>query len=267
MLMERQMRYKALLLMIFLLLTIEPLARTQERDSLIMGSITIDTSRSVVWIPVYGVTFDSLEYYNVQVQVYAPEDGILMGNIINYYPPISSWIHDDMITINQNRIWQIGWTGTALPLFTAGARVHLWSITFMIAHGTPPQTVLIDTVGSFSFGNNPVFVPGYVYYIPTGINEPVRPEKTVLSQNYPNPFNPSTEIAFTLEQDGHVSLIIYDLLGREIRTLLDKTMTQGSYTVTWDGRGAFGADLPSGIYFYRLTSGNFNETKLMTLIR
>ena len=133
----------------------------QERDSLIIGSVSIDTDQVVVWVPVYGVTFDSLFYYDVQVDLYAPSGGILIGNVINYFPPLDTWIHRDTITMNNYRIRQVGWTQSGDALYTAGALVHLWSITFMIMPGTPPQTIVIDTVDILIFGDNHVFQPGY----------------------------------------------------------------------------------------------------------
>lgn len=83
-----------------------------------------------------------------------------------------------------------------------------------------------------------------------------------LSQNYPNPFNPTTKITFAIPQNGFVSLKVYDVSGKEVMTLVNKTMTLGTYSV--DFNGAF---LSSGVYFYRLESGNFVETKKMMLIK
>jgi hypothetical protein len=83
-----------------------------------------------------------------------------------------------------------------------------------------------------------------------------------LYQNYPNPFNPATAIRFSIPQQGFVSLKIYDVLGNEIADLVHQTMNAGDYSVTFSRN-----DLPSGIYFYRLTSGNHSETKKMNLLK
>ncbi|MBS1492620.1 MAG: T9SS type A sorting domain-containing protein [Bacteroidetes bacterium] len=87
-------------------------------------------------------------------------------------------------------------------------------------------------------------------------------DKYALSQNYPNPFNPTTKITFAIPQNGFVSLKVYDLSGKEVMTLVNKNMTVGSYSV--DFNGAF---LSSGVYFYRLESDNFVETKKMMLVK
>jgi Secretion system C-terminal sorting domain/Photosynthesis system II assembly factor YCF48 len=83
-----------------------------------------------------------------------------------------------------------------------------------------------------------------------------------LEQNYPNPFNPSTKINYSLSQFGLVTLKVYDLLGKEVSTLVNEEKNAGNYEVNFNGIG-----LPSGIYFYKLTAGNFTETKKLVLIK
>lgn len=84
----------------------------------------------------------------------------------------------------------------------------------------------------------------------------------VLSQNYPNPFNPVTKISFAIPTNGFVSLKVYNIVGKEVMTLVNKNMTVGSYSVDFNA-----ALLSSGVYFYRLESGNFSETKKMMLVK
>jgi photosystem II stability/assembly factor-like uncharacterized protein len=83
-----------------------------------------------------------------------------------------------------------------------------------------------------------------------------------LSQNYPNPFNPSTRIRFSIQRSENVSLIIYDILGSEIIRLIDNELNSGSYEVEFNGGG-----VSSGIYFYRLTAGEFSEIRKMMFIK
>ncbi len=84
----------------------------------------------------------------------------------------------------------------------------------------------------------------------------------VLNQNYPNPFNPSTTISFTLDRDGFVSLNVYDVAGRAVATVLNKSMTAGSYDVGFNASG-----LSSGVYFYKLRTAEQEMTKKMILLR
>ncbi|MDD5360642.1 MAG: T9SS type A sorting domain-containing protein [Ignavibacteria bacterium] len=88
------------------------------------------------------------------------------------------------------------------------------------------------------------------------------PDKFFMSQNYPNPFNPSTKITFGIKEAGFVTLKVYDMLGREVSSLVNKDLKAGTYDVTFSG-----ANLTSGIYFYRLTAGKFSETKRLSFIK
>lgn len=88
------------------------------------------------------------------------------------------------------------------------------------------------------------------------------PVKFNLSENYPNPFNPVTKINFDIPVPGNVKLIIFDVTGREIRTLLNETRDPGYYTVTFDA-----GMLSSGVYFYRLETGSFVMTRKMLLVK
>ncbi|MGM0739866.1 MAG: T9SS type A sorting domain-containing protein, partial [Bacteroidota bacterium] len=88
------------------------------------------------------------------------------------------------------------------------------------------------------------------------------PREFALQQNYPNPFNPSTRIAFALPQQQHVRLEVYDLLGRRVALLVDEVRPAGAYTVDFDA-----AALTSGVYLYRITAGDFNQTRKMMLMK
>jgi hypothetical protein len=94
-----------------------------------------------------------------------------------------------------------------------------------------------------------------------------KPTGFLLSQNYPNPFNPTTKIEFTLAKPGFVSLNIYDLLGRKVRTLVSEHLSSGYKSVLWDGRNDSGKDVASGIYFYRLKTEAFDKTMKMVMMK
>jgi len=90
----------------------------------------------------------------------------------------------------------------------------------------------------------------------------VVPAGYILESNYPNPFNPSTTISFLIPQAQHVSLVVYDALGREVATLVDSELGAGSHTVTFDGQ-----NLSSGVYIYRVRAGDFVQEKKMQLVK
>ncbi len=93
------------------------------------------------------------------------------------------------------------------------------------------------------------------------------PENYVLDQNRPNPFNPTTDINYSVPADGHVKIAVYNVLGEEVKSLVDGVQEAGSRTVTWDGTDQEGNRVDSGIYFYKLNAGGFTETRKMTLIK
>lgn len=93
------------------------------------------------------------------------------------------------------------------------------------------------------------------------------PTEFTLDQNYPNPFNPTTKIRYAVPADGKVVIKVYNVLGQEIRTLVNEVKNIGRYDVTWDGRNATGQLVSSGIYFYRLEAGNVIKSKKMMFIK
>ena len=109
-------------------------------------------------------------------------------------------------------------------------------------------TILKTTNGGVSVG-----VQNVSSELPSGFS---------LGQNYPNPFNPVTNLKFGISELGYVSLKVYDILGKEIVTLVNEKLSLGKYKVEFDGSG-----LTSGVYFYRLTAGEFTETKRMLLVK
>ena len=104
----------------------------------------------------------------------------------------------------------------------------------------------------------------------------ITPVKTILPgipfdyklyQNYPNPFNPSTTISYQLAAHGQVKLNVYDILGNEITTLVNEQKSAGNYQISWDGTDKLGKKVTSGIYFYRLNTDNFVQTKKMIVLK
>ena len=91
-------------------------------------------------------------------------------------------------------------------------------------------------------------------------DDDLMPSGLKLSQNYPNPFNPQTTIKYNLNKSNTISLKIYNLSGQEIETLVNRFQTIGEHEITWQPKG-----LPSGIYFFRLESGKYSETKKLIL--
>jgi hypothetical protein len=93
------------------------------------------------------------------------------------------------------------------------------------------------------------------------------PSNFTLSQNYPNPFNPRTTIAFTIPKASEISLSIYDISGKFVKSLINEPMAAGYHSVIWDGTDDNGSSVASGVYFYKLKSKGYEETKRMILLK
>ncbi len=103
----------------------------------------------------------------------------------------------------------------------------------------------------------------------TGISQDITfsPNNCQLFQNYPNPFNPITAIKFSLQRESQISIKIFDVMGREIRILTDKVYCPTEHIIEWDAKNNSGIDVPSGVYFYQLKSGDFISTQRCLLVR
>ena len=93
------------------------------------------------------------------------------------------------------------------------------------------------------------------------------PSEFSLFQNYPNPFNPSTQITFDVPKTEFITLRVYNLLGQDVQTLVNKSMTPGRYTIEWNGTDMLNNAVASGVYFYELRGESFISRKKMLLIR
>lgn len=119
----------------------------------------------------------------------------------------------------------------------------------------------------FTSSNNGYIVgnddKAFKYTTVTSVDEEaILPIEFILNQNYPNPFNPTTTIEFTLKRSSHVKIIVYDVLGREVETLLDERRRIGTHKVVFNG-----SDYTSGIYNYKLETDNFTESMQMILVK
>jgi len=106
------------------------------------------------------------------------------------------------------------------------------------------------------------------YYITDDLAKATTPPPSEeLQQNYPNPFNPQTQIEFSLEEASQVSLVIYNLLGQKVITLVDEMVPKGKRKVHWNGDDESGNKVASGIYFYCLQAGELNEVRNMVMVK
>ena len=147
------------------------------------------------------------------------------------------------------------------------------NLTLVLRAGQPPEGTPTCIAEFWSkdqtIGMKPHLAVWYTVVDPTGVEGDVSEvPRFFLSRNAPNPFNPSTTIRFSLEESGRATIKVYDIVGREVRTLVDDPFEAGvEQSVVWDGTDRSGRAVPSGIYFYRIVSGRTEETKKMMLLR
>ncbi|HKW14425.1 MAG TPA: FlgD immunoglobulin-like domain containing protein [Candidatus Krumholzibacteria bacterium] len=139
-------------------------------------------------------------------------------------------------------------------------------------------TIAMNGKSTFSY-NDDTAVPGKSYRYMLGVVDgdgefvsqiqlvTMPGATTRLEQNSPNPFNPQTAIRFTLAARQNVTLSVYDVSGRLVRTLVSGAQEMGTHSVTWDGRDSAGSTVSSGVYFYRLDAGKFSDTRKMVMLK
>ncbi|GIK20854.1 MAG: M1 family aminopeptidase [Ignavibacteriaceae bacterium] len=140
-------------------------------------------------------------------------------------------------------------TGDTIITVFNNAQVQNFNITVAnepIAITVDPNNWILKTINS----------------VVVGIEDEMQPQTFSLEQNYPNPFNPVTKIKFTLASNEYTTLKVYDIIGKEITTLVNNQMEKGHYEINFDA-----SNLPSGVYFYTLNAGGYKETRKMILMR
>jgi len=183
--------------------------------------------------------------------------------------PSDPWININLTSdsISTNQPFAVGFvigSNNSSPLLTnyaSSSAYHSYTYLQTPDKVTKPGWYYIttgsDTVGIY-------LIRAYVGVIVSGIKQEVEvtPQNYSLLQNYPNPFNPSTRIEFTLPATGKVKISVYNQLGQLVKTITDRVYPAGSNEILFNGE-----NLPSGVYFYRIESGTFSETKKMVLLK
>lgn len=149
------------------------------------------------------------------------------------------------------------WTGTTEP--------ESWNLQYDSCYTTGTLSNYIRAIGWWLDNTSSVYFDDFVVYGPSAVDVKETiflPKEYSLSQNYPNPFNPSTSIQYSLPVKQFVTLKIFDVLGNETAVLVNEEKPAGVYKIYWHA-----ANIPSGIYFYKLQADNFIQTKKMILLK
>ena len=174
------------------------------------------------------------------------------------------WSDDDLEQGILHLEFKLGKSGEQIGLYASDGETVVDTLTFGaqtddISIGRSPDGS--DTWVSFDTPT-PGLTNGEL-----GLGKNTLPSSFVLDQNYPNPFNPETKITFTLPEDSNTSLVVYDLLGTEIKTLINNVRQAGAHTISWNGADNEGNLVSGGVYLYRIKSGKFTLTKKMLFLK
>jgi hypothetical protein len=229
------------------------------------GHYCIDESDSMnghieqFFIPPEGSVFDA-RFVRPRIEVYPCFD---QGSPCDFRPFISV-IQKDTFRVKS----QLGIGTTMLLSWPANLATRFTQMTLryfdQVAITNVNVNMLTNTSADVTNAGDPATATIYAGELPLSVGQASRdvPDGFALKQNYPNPFNPSTKIRFSVPGKGYVSLKVFDLLGKEVATLVNEQLVPGDYERAFNAEG-----LTSGVYFYRLQAGGFVQTKKLLLLR
>ncbi len=270
------------------------------------GSVFAQADPGIADTIVFEMTVDTTALTAV-VQAYVFSDEVLVGASSGYmwindnmtmdsavktdlfangFDLISSVYEDSDIDVtNANKRFVLG-GGSLFSNIPADANTRrLWATYYFSLstwNGYDNDSIVVDSL-TFSAGTSWLFVDenqvsflpiwgGRLYFggggssVYSEVGAEV-PETYALNQNYPNPFNPTTKISFDIPARSHVVLTVYNVLGQKVKTLVDEELAPNHYVTEWDGTNEGGAQVSSGVYFYKLQTEDFSSTKKMVLLK
>ena len=196
------------------------------------------------------------------------------GNPTSDMTILGNWVEDHVkvlaYSVNRARTEGNGMEGNLLYLaYTLADGASLpenisFYFTVVNIPGTSLNPELLNVVCSYPSQDSPAVVNTTVA---SADQRSILPSEYALFQNYPNPFNPNTQITFDVPASEFVMLRVFNLLGQDVHTLINKAMTPGRYTVEWNGNDMLNNEVASGVYFYELRGKSFISRKKMLLIR
>ena len=227
------------------------------------------------YIP-YNVVIDTKMILRYTASGY--DEAAMIAVIEQYLPPVPVELASFSAIFKNNGV-ELSWTTASetnnfgFDVERSSDKINFDRIGFVKGHQT------VATPKHYSFSDQNV-TPGNYYYRLKQIDtdgsfqysailsvETMTPMTFRLEQNFPNPFNPETEISFELSESSPIQLQIFNLLGKEIRTLINSKLDAGNHSICWDGKDNDRNLVPSGVYLYQLQAGNFIQVKKMSLVR
>ncbi len=233
------------------------------------------------WLAVGDVSdqypFDEVIYYGLNAGLdgaHAPAQWNLSCYNFSTGSPVEVWYRPisgiQLDYLLERASVLMAWRGDSTLLFINAADGDIFDSTVVPGHSSVKQAFAYwndSPLHAAVMVGDSAMILEFDAIVDVPSSEPLTPSSFTLSQNYPNPFNATTEIRFSLAQSADVSLTIYNLLGQEVKTLIDGKFSAGEHRVTWDGTDSIGHPCATGVYLYRLESEETSLSRKMILLK
>jgi len=270
---------KIVLVLILMFLFAPSLLAQEPPASLTIGTVYVDSGFNDIIVPIYFTFTEDVCNICAPIQYspYLPDiyfRRVIDNRLSDCFDVRFEWPMPDEIII---------WITRDLSLPPDSIQgTHLASLVFGVYEYARPQTISITEyndprMGDCMFGLcdymndiDPEFTPGYIYYGQpqnSDYDSPHPPAGFSLSQNHPNPFSNTTKIEFELAESGRAKIEIFNICGQLVDIVVNDDLMAGKHLTDWFGSSSNGVPLPSGIYYYRLTSGDFSQIKKFVWMR
>ena len=207
----------------------------------------------------YAVIANSIFWNNQPSNV----DGMVFPYYSNIDIPVgSNNIYTDPLFVNDSTNFNLL---DGSPCIDGGTEFLVVDLSTYMLPGTVPDTI-ININDEDYYGLAPD-MGAIEYQSILHLDRDLLPRQYILHQNYPNPFNPTTQLRYDLPEASHVRIMIYDLMGREIRTLVDMDQKAGYRSIQWNATNDLGQPVSAGMYLYMIQAGDFRQTRKMVLLK
>ena len=195
-------------------------------------------------------------YGNGEYNLYLNDELIATGGEFGASETVEFTILDDWLTMNplSGTVSPEGSAGVLLNINAAGMDPGVYSAGISVNSNDPDQGAVIIPLSLTVNGMS-------------SENESLLPAEFALHQNYPNPFNPQTRIRYDLPENSMVNITVYDMLGREVKTLVNQVQNAGFKSIIWDATNDYGKAISAGIYLYQIQAGDYIHTQKMVLLK
>jgi hypothetical protein len=187
----------------------------------------------------------------------------------NWYPGVTIESDSSLTSLHSGHIWFYAMVADECHTISWGAIANTSVISdTVVTFSAYPEALNCQNQPEYCIdGDTLTFEVPIVVQVVSAVTESFAPEQFSLHQNYPNPFNPVTTLRYDLPENSLVNITIYDMMGREVKTIVNQTQDAGYRSVVWDATNDYGKPVSAGIYLYQIQAGEHISTKKMVLLK